>query len=103
MSMGQGDGTMTMTAPSFAGTDDDLASLYQALPAAGYDEMIDAAGAIRPHWRRWLDGIERIPRTELASRSERLDRRVRDTGIAYDIFADPNKPSQRWQLDLAHR
>ena len=31
----------------------------------------------------------------------RMDRRVRETGIAYDIFSDPNKPSQRWQLDLA--
>ena len=30
-----------------------------------------------------------------------MDRRVRETGIAYDIFADPTQPSQRWQLDLA--
>ncbi len=41
-----------------------------------------------------------MPLSDIADRARRMDRRVRETGIAYDIFADPTKSAQRWQLDL---
>jgi uncharacterized circularly permuted ATP-grasp superfamily protein/uncharacterized alpha-E superfamily protein len=77
----------------------DLVGGYQ--PKAGvYDELVDAAGQVRPHWRALIEAFAELPASERASRGTRLDRRVRETGIAYDIFADPLKPAQRWQLDL---
>ena len=39
-------------------------------------------------------------RVDAAARLARLAQRVRETGIAYDIFADPNTAAQRWALDL---
>lgn len=73
---------------------------YRAAIADGYDELIDAEGNVRPHWRPFLDGFDSLSLSERQQRAQRLDRRVRETGIAYDIFADPSKTSQRWQLDL---
>ncbi|MEQ1715100.1 MAG: circularly permuted type 2 ATP-grasp protein, partial [Hyphomicrobium sp.] len=50
--------------------------------------------------RALLTGLSALPQAERNARAARMDRRVRETGIAYDIFSDPSKPAQRWQLDL---
>ena len=78
---------MTKTAPSMAGLD--LLETYRSAASAEYDEMMDGTGAIRQHWQSLLRGFEGLSDTECADRAARLERRVRDTGIAYDIFADP--------------
>lgn len=67
---------------------------------SGYDEAVGAKGVVRPHWQDLLSGLAGLSPDECMARAKRLDGRVRDTGIAYDIFADPTKPAQRWQLDL---
>jgi uncharacterized circularly permuted ATP-grasp superfamily protein/uncharacterized alpha-E superfamily protein len=92
---------MNKTAPAQAGLQADLVSTYRAANGSGYDELLDGSGQVRPHWRALLDGLGEMSEADRANRAQRLDRRVRDTGIAYDIFSDPRKPSQRWQLDLA--
>lgn len=69
-------------------------------PGGGYDELRDASDAVRAHWRPLLDGIADLPPSDLSARSASIDRRVRETGIAYDMFADPNAATQKWQLDL---
>ncbi len=92
---------MINTAPSKAGLQRKLIGSYPSTAGAGYDELLDATGQTRPHWRALLDGLDDLSETDRAARAVRLDRRVRDTGIAYDIFSDPRKPNQRWQLDLA--
>ncbi len=91
---------MTNTAPSVMGSEADLLRVYQTTGGLAYDEMLDANGRVRPHWAALLAGLRGLAERERISRAARLDRRVRETGIAYDIFADPTKSSQRWQLDL---
>ncbi len=73
---------------------------YRSSQSHCYDEFLGPDGKPRPHWHAWLSAIGNIPALDRASRATRLDRRVRETGIAYDIYADPSKPSQRWHLDL---
>ena len=92
---------MNNVAPNLAGLQTDLISSYRAAGGNGFDELLDANGQPRPHWRELLNGLGELSEADRAARSVRLDRRVRDTGIAYDIFSDPRKPDQRWQLDLA--
>ncbi len=92
---------MNNTAPSKAGLQGRLIGSYRSAAGAGYDELLDAHGKPRPHWRALLDGLDDLSEADRAARAVRLDRRVRDTGIAYDIFSDPRKPNQRWQLDLS--
>ena len=74
---------------------------YRPAVGAAFDECVDASGEIRPHWRALIDCLAKFSDAERLSRAQRIDRRVRETGIAYDIFADPNKVTQRWHLDLA--
>ena len=95
--------SIAATANTIAGaaSERDLLSAYRLAKRSGHDELLDAGGQVKPHWRPLLGGLEALSHTERNTRAQRLDRRVRDTGIAYDIFADPNQTSQRWQLDLA--
>jgi uncharacterized circularly permuted ATP-grasp superfamily protein/uncharacterized alpha-E superfamily protein len=79
----------------------ELLAGYAAAVDGRFDEMLDANGRVRPHWHKLLAGLAALSADERAARAQRLERRVRETGIAYDIFADPRTPSQRWQLDLA--
>lgn len=78
-----------------------LMETYQAAQCEGYDEALDATRAVRPHWASVLSAFDELGPDELALRIGRIDRRVRETGIAYDIFSHPKQPTQRWQLDLA--
>lgn len=91
---------MTYSSPSLVESEHQLLGSYRADAASGYDELLDDDGTIRPSWRGLLSSLVGLSPAELAIRTARLDRRVRETGIAYDIFADPNASSLRWQLDL---
>ncbi len=92
---------MTNTAPSAADEPGEMLRFYPSAGSGRYDEMLTHDWRVRPHWQRLLSGLGSLSDGERQSRATRMDRRVRDTGIAYDIFADPKKPSQHWQLDLA--
>ncbi|HPG89210.1 MAG TPA: circularly permuted type 2 ATP-grasp protein, partial [Hyphomicrobium sp.] len=92
---------MTKTALQSPAYNDALLKSYTRVASGHYDEMITPHGDVRPHWRSFLTGLGALNDGERQTRAARMDRRVRDTGIAYDIFSDPNKPSQQWQLDLA--
>ncbi|MFA5957267.1 circularly permuted type 2 ATP-grasp protein [Hyphomicrobium sp.] len=78
----------------------DLLGAYRRREVSGYDELLDVGGAVRDHWQPLLDGLAELTEDERKLRVGRLTRRVRETGIAYDIFADPNTSAQRWALDL---
>jgi uncharacterized circularly permuted ATP-grasp superfamily protein/uncharacterized alpha-E superfamily protein len=78
-----------------------LVGAYRRQDIAGFDELFESGGGMRPHWRGLLQGLASLPDHERDLRVSRLARRVRETGIAYDIFADPTTSSQRWALDLA--
>jgi uncharacterized circularly permuted ATP-grasp superfamily protein/uncharacterized alpha-E superfamily protein len=77
-----------------------LLSAYRRREASGFDELFEAGGAIRSQWQPLLAGLADLSDAERELRVARLGRRVRETGIAYDIFADPNTSAQRWSLDL---
>jgi uncharacterized circularly permuted ATP-grasp superfamily protein/uncharacterized alpha-E superfamily protein len=66
----------------------------------GYDELLDANGQPRQNWRPLLAQLAVIPAAERTISARLMERRVRETGIAYDVFADPTKATPGWQLDL---
>ena len=79
---------------------EDLISAYAQLRDGNHDELMDAAGEVRPHWRKFLNALNELSRGERTHRADRLNRRVREMGIAHDIFADPTEPGKRWEVDL---
>jgi uncharacterized circularly permuted ATP-grasp superfamily protein/uncharacterized alpha-E superfamily protein len=92
---------MTTAAAAKADPRSDLLASYRQQRPVGYDELLDNAGNVRPHWKALVASLSDLSDGERETRAARLDRRVRETGIAYDIFADPNAAPQRWTLDLA--
>ncbi|MDX2259817.1 MAG: circularly permuted type 2 ATP-grasp protein [Hyphomicrobiaceae bacterium] len=76
-----------------------LASGYAPRPGV-FDEFVDAAGVVRPHWRPLVEALSVLSPSGLAQRAERINKRVRDIGIANDAFSDPNEADQPWHLDL---
>lgn len=73
---------------------------YARPDTGAHDELVDAAGNVRPHWKPFLAALSGLSPIEQTLRAGRLNRRVREMGIAHDIFADPNSPGKRWEVDL---
>jgi uncharacterized circularly permuted ATP-grasp superfamily protein/uncharacterized alpha-E superfamily protein len=65
-----------------------------------YDELLDPGGAIRPHWRTFSGLFHALPPERQMQRVVRLNRLVRENGIADDIFADLTKNGDPWKIDL---
>jgi uncharacterized circularly permuted ATP-grasp superfamily protein/uncharacterized alpha-E superfamily protein len=78
---------------------ENLAATYQR-DGSGFDELMGIDGTVQPHWRPLLETLGGLTPTTRAERVERLNIRVRETGIAHDLFADPSKAAQPWRIDL---
>ncbi len=69
------------------------------LQATRYDEMVDAQGTPREHWRGLLDRLGRMDATS-ARRSIELTRRlIVDNGVTYNVYADAQGADRPWDLD----
>ena len=77
----------------------DLTGGYPA-PVAGFDELIERTGTIKPHWAPLLQELAALSPATRLLRTEQLNARVRETGIAHDLFADPTSTAQPWRIDL---
>lgn len=77
----------------------DLLAGYSAA-LGGHDELMAADGSIRSQWTTFLDACAALDPAARQSRMERLNIRVRETGIAYDLFADPSSTTQPWRVDF---
>jgi len=82
--------------------DQSAPSLLPSYPrtAGVHDELLDGDGVVRPHWSTLIRGIDAMGRDNRRTRAEQINRRVRDVGIAHDIFSDPYDANQRWCLNL---
>jgi uncharacterized circularly permuted ATP-grasp superfamily protein/uncharacterized alpha-E superfamily protein len=90
---------MTVEATALPTPDPWLLDGYHPLSGV-YDELMEPTGKIRPHWHGFIDALSALPPAERLARAEQINRRVRDVGIAHDIFADPDSAVQRWRVNL---
>ncbi|MGE0856373.1 MAG: circularly permuted type 2 ATP-grasp protein, partial [Hyphomicrobiaceae bacterium] len=90
---------MSLLAPAGFVSCDHLVEGYVHRSVGCHDEMVRADGSVRPHWRALLDALGNMSAEDIGAMAAALDRRVHQIGIAYDIFADPTHPSQRWTVD----
>ena len=72
---------------------------YSAEPGR-YDELLDAAGELRPQWRSLVDKIAGVDARASARRSLDLSRRlIVENGVTYNVYADPQGADRPWALD----
>ncbi|OQW93411.1 MAG: hypothetical protein BWK79_11300 [Beggiatoa sp. IS2] len=79
-------------------TDSGFCAPYQGQENT-YDEMCLGAGQVRPHWQYLIDSLNRLGREELERRWQEARRLLRDNGVTYNIYGDPQGQDRPWQLD----
>ena len=92
-----------MAARSDTAVDARLAGLERILsayrPLAGiFDEMMDADGRVRPHWRPFLTMLASLGGEEINRRFAVADRYLRDSGVFYRVYEDPAGAERPWPL-----
>ncbi len=64
-----------------------------------YDELLDESGAIRPGWSRFLEQIDRIRPDDFSERWHQAQRVIRENGVTYNVYGDPQGTDRPWDLD----
>lgn len=65
-----------------------------------HDESVTHDGALRPDWAPFATLLEELGPDELQARSENARRIVREHGITYNVYSDPEGADRPWELDI---
>jgi len=70
-------------------------------PIAGtIDEMLDSERQVRPQWRGLVHGLAALGPAMRARRWETARRLIRENGVTYNIYGDPQGLRRPWELDF---
>ena len=75
----------------------DLASYAAQLTTN--DEMW-SDGQIRPHWSGLMEGLDQMGPASLVRQRLEARRLLRENGVTFNVYGDPQTPSRPWELDL---
>jgi uncharacterized circularly permuted ATP-grasp superfamily protein/uncharacterized alpha-E superfamily protein len=67
-------------------------------PPGVADELLDAAGRVRPVWRQFIAHLTTLPPDELARRFARGDQYLRDAGVFFRQYGDSGSTERAWPL-----
>jgi len=78
---------------------EDLIARYRAF-TAGYDEMVAPTGQVRAHWNYLASALSGLTPGEIEWRSSESRRLLRENGVTYRVYGDPQGGERPWPLDL---
>jgi uncharacterized circularly permuted ATP-grasp superfamily protein/uncharacterized alpha-E superfamily protein len=61
-----------------------------------YDEMMDRTGAVRGHWRPFLERLAALGPDQINRRFAIADRYLRDSGVFHRVYEDPAGVERTW-------
>ncbi len=64
-----------------------------------YDEMVDSKGEIRSHWKQLFSNINAISIKEIKNRHTEILAALRENGVTYNVYGDPNGHNRPWHVD----
>jgi uncharacterized circularly permuted ATP-grasp superfamily protein/uncharacterized alpha-E superfamily protein len=67
---------------------------------ARYDEMLAAPGRPRAHWQHLFEQLAGTSPEALRERVQWVQRQVRENGVTYNVYADPEGADRPWELDM---
>jgi uncharacterized circularly permuted ATP-grasp superfamily protein/uncharacterized alpha-E superfamily protein len=80
---------------------DHLRFVTEYAPTANaYDEMCSADGTLRPHWEYLIRSLYTLGLQELSSREQEAKRLLRENGVTYNVYNDPQGTVRLWELDI---
>ena len=65
-----------------------------------YDELFEASGRVRRHWRGFFDELLDARPEQMARRNSYIQQQIFENGITYNVYADPQGAERPWELDL---
>jgi uncharacterized circularly permuted ATP-grasp superfamily protein/uncharacterized alpha-E superfamily protein len=65
----------------------------------GLDELYDRDGSIRPHWSYLIHALEELGAEEFEARWADGRRLLRENGVTYNVYDDPQRTERPWPLD----
>jgi uncharacterized circularly permuted ATP-grasp superfamily protein/uncharacterized alpha-E superfamily protein len=69
-------------------------------PAASlFDETRSADGQVRPHWEYLSRALQGLGTDELRRRRDEASRLLRENGVSYNVYGDPDGYNRVWDLD----
>lgn len=71
-----------------------------AAPDGRYDEMLDAAGTPRDHWKSVASAVTGLGTDELRRRRREAARLMDQDGAVYNAYGEAAGPGQPWRLDV---
>jgi uncharacterized circularly permuted ATP-grasp superfamily protein/uncharacterized alpha-E superfamily protein len=78
-----------------------IADLLQTLlpDRSCYNEMAPDGVTPRAHWSAFIESLQAIGSDELAHRWEHAERRIRENGVTYNIYTDPQGANRPLAID----
>ena len=64
-----------------------------------YGELVGKDGNIRPHWETFFKSYAELGEEEMNSRDNDTLRLLKENGVTYNIYGDPNGLNRPWKLD----
>src|SRR5450432_272684 len=64
-----------------------------------YGELLGEDGKVRPHWETFFDSYSRLGEEEINNRNTDTLRLLKENGVTYNIYGDPNGLNRPWKLD----
>ena len=68
--------------------------------SARYDEMLAAPQSPRAHWQPLFEQLAGTSPEALRERVQWVQRQVRENGVTYNVYADPEGADRPWELDM---
>jgi uncharacterized circularly permuted ATP-grasp superfamily protein/uncharacterized alpha-E superfamily protein len=64
-----------------------------------YNELAPDGVTPRPHWSAFIESLQAVGSEELAHRWEHAERRIRENGVTYNIYTDPQGVNRPLAID----
>jgi len=78
----------------------EVAEPPSTIAPARFDELRDAAGELRPHWRTFAHTLASLSPEEFDRRQASARATVQDNGVTYNVYDDRGGQARPWQLDI---
>jgi uncharacterized circularly permuted ATP-grasp superfamily protein/uncharacterized alpha-E superfamily protein len=79
-----------------------LQEMLSAYPAADgrFDELLEAPLKPRPHWSGLFGELVKTSPKQIRDRLSAAERQIRESGVTYNVYADPQGLDRPWDLDV---
>ncbi|OOQ61596.1 circularly permuted type 2 ATP-grasp protein [Mucilaginibacter pedocola] len=64
-----------------------------------FDELAAPGGLVRDHWKKLAHAYDELGLDKMEQRSREISQELRDNGVTYNVYSDPDGINRPWKLD----